>query len=69
MIGWSQGGTIITETVFALPGLGRLALSAATLRDYPMMQGIVIVIATMVLLTNLLADVAYSLADPRIRVN
>ena len=67
--GYLLGGTIITETVFALPGLGRLALSAATLRDYPMMQGIVIVIATMVLLTNLLADVAYSLADPRIRVN
>lgn len=68
-IGYLLGGTIITETVFALPGLGRLALSAATLRDYPMMQGIVLVIATLVLLTNLLADLAYSLADPRIRVH
>lgn len=68
-IGYLIGGTIITETVFALPGLGRLALSAATLRDYPMMQGIVLVIATLVLLTNLLADLAYSLADPRIRVD
>lgn len=67
-MGQLLGGTIITETVFALPGLGRLALSAATLRDYPMMQGIVIVIATLVLLTNLLADIAYSAADPRIRV-
>lgn len=67
-IGYLLGGTIITETVFALPGLGRLALSAATLRDYPMMQGIVLVIATLVILTNLIADIAYSLADPRIRV-
>lgn len=67
-IGYLLGGTIITETVFALPGLGRLALSAATLRDYPLMQGIVLVVATLVLLTNLLADVAYSLVDPRIRV-
>lgn len=67
-IGYLLGGTIITETVFALPGLGRLALSAATLRDYPMMQGIVLVIATLVLLTNLLADIAYSFADPRVRM-
>lgn len=68
-VGYLLGGTIITETVFALPGLGRLALSAATLRDYPLMQGIVLVVATLILLTNLLADVAYSLADPRIRVH
>ncbi|MGH2558769.1 MAG: ABC transporter permease [Thermomicrobiales bacterium] len=63
------GGTIITETIFALPGLGRLALSAVTLRDYPLMQGIVIVVATMVLVTNLIADLAYAAADPRIRIS
>ncbi|MDQ3410607.1 MAG: ABC transporter permease, partial [Chloroflexota bacterium] len=62
------GGTIITETIFALPGLGRLALSAVQLRDYPLMQGIVITIATVVLLANLLADIVYGLADPRVRV-
>lgn len=62
------GGTIIVETVFALPGLGRLALSAVTLRDYPLMQGIVLVVATMVLLANLAADLAYGLVDPRVRV-
>lgn len=62
------GGTIIVETVFALPGLGRLALSAVTLRDYPLMQGIVLVVAMMVLLANLVADVAYGVADPRVRV-
>jgi len=62
------GGTIIVESIFALPGLGRLALSAVNLRDYPLMQGIVVVVATMVLLANLLADVTYALVDPRIRV-
>ena len=62
------GGTIITETIFALPGIGRLALSAVQLRDYPLMQGIVITIATVVLLTNLTADVIYGLVDPRVRV-
>lgn len=61
------GGTIIVETIFALPGLGRLALSAVTLRDYPLMQGIVLVVATMVLVANLAADLAYGLADPRVR--
>jgi peptide/nickel transport system permease protein len=62
------GGTIIIESIFALPGLGRLALSAVNLRDYPMMQGIVLVVAAMVLITNLIADLAYALIDPRVRV-
>lgn len=63
------GGTIIIETIFAMPGLGRLAYSAINLRDYPLMQGIVMFIATMVVLANLLADLAYALFDPRIRVS
>jgi peptide/nickel transport system permease protein len=63
------GGTIIIETIFALPGLGRLAFSAINLRDYPLMQGIVMCIALMVVLANLLADLAYALFDPRIRVS
>ena len=67
--GFLLGGTIIIETIFALPGLGRLALSAVSLRDYPLMQGIVLMIATMVLLTNLVADLAYALVDPRIRIS
>lgn len=68
-MGYLLGGTIILETVFGLPGLGRLALSAATLRDYPLMQGIAVVIATMILLTNLITDICYSLVDPRLRIN
>lgn len=63
------GGTVIVETIFALPGLGRLAYSAITLRDYPLMLGIVLVVATLVVLTNLVADVLYAVLDPRIRVN
>jgi peptide/nickel transport system permease protein len=68
-MGFLLGGTIIIETIFAMPGLGRLAFSAINLRDYPLMQGIVLFIAAMVVLANLLADLAYALFDPRIRVN
>lgn len=68
-MGFLLGGTIIIETIFAMPGLGRLAFSAINLRDYPLMQGIVLFIATMVVLANLVADLAYALFDPRIRVN
>ena len=62
------GGTVIVETIFALPGLGRLAFSAISLRDYPLMLGIVLVVAALVVLTNLVADLLYALLDPRIRV-
>ncbi len=62
------GGTILIESIFALPGLGRLALSAISLRDYPLMQGVVLVVATLVVLSNLLADLAYAWFDPRIRL-
>lgn len=62
------GGTIIIESIFALPGLGRLALSAVSWRDYPLMQGIVLVVATLVVLCNLAADLAYAWFDPRIRL-
>lgn len=68
-MGFLLGGTIIIETIFAMPGLGRLAFSAINLRDYPLMQGIVLFIATMVVLSNLVADILYALFDPRIRVN
>jgi peptide/nickel transport system permease protein len=60
-------GSIITETIFAWPGLGRLTLKAIQGRDYPMVQGCVLVIALCHLGANLLADIGYSLADPRIR--
>lgn len=61
------GGAAITETVFAWPGVGRLAVSAVADRDYPVIQLIVIVVAASVVAMNLLVDIAYGFLDPRIR--
>ena len=62
------GGAAITESVFAWPGMGRLAVEAAFTRDYPLVMGITIVIAVFVVVCNLLADLVYGLIDPRIRL-
>ncbi len=62
------GGAVITETIFAVPGLGRLAVDAILTRDYPMVQGVVLFVAVAVVATNLTVDVLYGLLDPRIRV-
>ena len=61
-------GAIITETVFALPGLGRLAVQAITLRDFPMIQGVVLFVSVLFVLTNLIVDLMYGFIDPRIRL-
>lgn len=61
------GGTVITESVFAWPGMGRMSVSAALERDYPLVMGITVVMATVVLLVNLLIDLSYSYIDPRVR--
>jgi ABC-type dipeptide/oligopeptide/nickel transport system permease component len=61
-------GTVLTETVFSYPGLGRFMVSAISIRDIPMVQGGVLVIALMFVLTNLLVDVLYAFLDPRVRV-
>ena len=60
-------GTIITETIFALPGLGRLLIQAINFRDYPLVQGCILFIAVTYVLMNLLVDVTYAWLDPRIR--
>lgn len=60
-------GSIIIEQVFSLPGLGRLALTAIGTRDFPLLQGEVLVYASAIVLLNFLVDVSYSLLDPRIR--
>ncbi len=62
------GGTVLIERVFAIPGVGRLALDATNGRDYPVIQAIVLMSATAIVAANLLADVAYGLIDPRIRL-
>jgi len=67
--GYLLSGAIIVEEVFALPGMGRLALYAIFQRDYPIIQAIVMVIATLFVLVNLITDLIYALMDPRIRLD
>ncbi len=61
------GGAVVTETIFSLPGLGRLAVDAVTSHDLPMLQGVTLLMAAALLLSNLVADLLYGFADPRIR--
>jgi peptide/nickel transport system permease protein len=61
------GGTVLTESVFAIPGLGRLTVDAILRRDYPIIQGVVLLFSFMYVLVNLLVDLVYTLFDPRIR--
>jgi peptide/nickel transport system permease protein len=61
------GGAVVTESVFAIPGLGRLTVDAILRRDYPVIQGIVLLFSFVYVLVNLTIDVAYTLIDPRIR--
>jgi peptide/nickel transport system permease protein len=67
-VGLLLGGSVITETVFAYPGVGQLVVSAISARDTPLVQGCVLVTASGFLLVNLLVDVSYVLIDPRIRL-
>jgi len=61
------GGAVVTESVFAIPGLGRLTVDAILRRDYPLIQGIVLLFSFVYVLINLAVDVIYTLLDPRIR--
>jgi len=62
------GGAVITETIFAVPGLGRLTVDSILTRDYPMVQGVVLFAALAVVATNLIVDLTYAVLDPRIRL-
>jgi peptide/nickel transport system permease protein len=66
-VGTLLSGAVVAETVFTRPGIGRLALDAILARDYPVIQGVVLVSSFAVLLLNLAVDVLYGLADPRVR--
>ncbi|MGH2349568.1 MAG: ABC transporter permease [bacterium] len=66
-VGALLGGAILTETIFAWPGVGRLVVDAIFARDYPIVQGAVLVIALVFVLVNLLVDLSYAVLDPRIR--
>jgi peptide/nickel transport system permease protein len=61
-------GTAITEAIFAWPGMGRLAVDAAVQRDYPLVMGITLMVSAVVIASNLVVDMVYGWADPRIRV-
>ena len=66
-MGYLLGGTVVIEEIFALPGMGRLVLQAIFQRDYPVVQGVVLVIALLFVMTNLVVDLLYAWIDPRIR--
>jgi peptide/nickel transport system permease protein len=63
------GGSVIFETIFAIPGMGKLFFSSAMARDYPTIMGILTIGAVLTLIGNMIADIAYALVDPRIRIS
>ena len=67
--GYMLGGAVITETIFAWPGIGRLLVMAVQQRDIPVVQGVLLVIATSFVFVNLFVDILYGVLDPRIRYN
>nr|WP_222927538.1 ABC transporter permease [Biomaibacter acetigenes] len=68
-VGWIIGGSVMLEIVFSRPGLGRLMVDSILARDYPVVQGAMIVLTTSIILGNILADLLYAVFDPRIRYN
>src|SRR4051794_21272940 len=66
-LGILLGGAILTETVFNIPGIGRLAFDAIQKRDLPIVQGTVLIAAFAVIMANLLVDILYAFLDPRVR--
>ncbi len=67
-LGHIFGGAVITETIFAIPGLGREMVDAVTGREYLILQALVLIAGTTVVLANILVDVLYGVLDPRIRL-
>ena len=66
-VGVLLGGAILTETIFSWPGIGKWMVDSIFRRDYPVVQGSLLLIATIVMIVNLIVDVLYSLVNPRIR--
>ena len=61
------GGVVVTESVFAIPGIGRLTIDAVLQRDYPVIQGVILVVSFIYVMINLVIDLSYTLLDPRVR--
>jgi peptide/nickel transport system permease protein len=66
-VGTLIGGAVVTETIFSIPGMGRLIVESISFRDFPVVQAAVLLLSTSVLLANLLTDIMYGYLDPRIR--
>jgi len=66
-IGWLLGGVAVIEIVFSWPGIGRVAVRAIEMRDYPLLQGFVLWIAILYMFVNLIVDISYTYLDPRLR--
>ncbi len=66
-LGFLVGGAVVTETVYAVPGTGFLLIKSTFARDYPMVQGLTLTFATLVILVNLMTDMMYAILDPRVR--
>ena len=60
-------GAIVTETIFSWPGIGKLTIDATTKFDYPVLMGVLLITSLVVVMANLLADIAYAVVDPRIK--
>ncbi|WP_272009021.1 ABC transporter permease [Roseovarius sp. ZX-A-9] len=68
-IGWIIGSTVVVEKIFSVPGLGSLLIDAIVSRDFPVIRGLTVIFAMLVVLVNLLTDIAYSIADPRVSLD
>jgi len=66
-LGFLLGGVVVIESVFALPGMGRLVVDAINQRDYPMVQGVILLLTSLVMMTSLVVDLLYAYVDPRVR--
>jgi peptide/nickel transport system permease protein len=66
-VAYSVGGAVITETIFAIPGLGRLLVQSISARDYPVVQAITLFLAVLVIVVNLMTDLIYAFLDPRVQ--
>jgi ABC-type dipeptide/oligopeptide/nickel transport system permease component len=68
MLGGVLGGAVLTETIFALPGMGMAAIRAILLTDFSVIMGVTLVTSVIFLLSNLVVDIAYAWIDPRVRL-
>ncbi|WP_199155714.1 ABC transporter permease subunit, partial [Chromobacterium sp. ASV23] len=66
-VGTLMGGAVLTETIFSWPGIGKWLIDAIGRRDYPVVQNGILMVATLVIVTNFIVDILYGIANPRIR--